>query len=265
MCDMMPQKTPESLASAFHDVDSAALDKILRCLDTLQTMEAGRAYKARALEHLGLGPTSFALDVACGLGDDVARMKARCARAVGVDRSHSLIAAARSRHTDTGCEFELADAAALPFPAETFDAARVDRSLQHIPDPGRVVREMARVTRRGGVVLCAEPDWGTYLLGGPHSALTERIQHDWIRSFQNPWIGRELSSLLAEAGVGDRRQEGLWLPTHGFAESDLLFEIDANARRLAAEFPAALAWLKSYCAGEAYAGVLMLICWGRKI
>jgi hypothetical protein len=41
----------------------------------------------------------------------------------------------------------------------------------------------------------------------------------------------------AEAGVGDRRQEALWLATQGFAESDLVFEIGANARRLAAEFP----------------------------
>ncbi len=262
---MMPQNTPGSLAIEFRDVDSAASDKILRCLDTLQAMEAGQAYKARALEHLGLGSTSITLDVACGLGDDVARMKARCARAVGVDRSRNLIAAARSRHPVAGCEFEVTDAETLPFPEETFDAVRVDRSLQHIKDPGRVVREMARVTRRGGVVLCAEPDWGTYLLGGPHGALTERIQHDWIRSFQNPWIGRELSSLLAEAGVGERRQDALWLPTHGFAESDLLFEIGANARRLAAEFPEALPWLESYRAGEAYAGVLMLTCWGRKI
>jgi ubiquinone/menaquinone biosynthesis C-methylase UbiE len=261
---MMPQRTPDSLAVEFRDVDSAAPEKILRCLDTLQTMEAGRAYKAHALEHLGLEPTFAALDVACGLGDDVAQMKARCARAVGVDRSRNLIAAARSRHMSAGCEFEVADAAALPFPDETFDAVRVDRALQHIEDPGRVVREMARVTRRGGAVLCAEPDWGTYLLGGPHSALTERIQHDWIRTFRNPWIGRELSSLLAETGVGDRRQEELWLPTHGFAESDLLFEIAASARRLALEFPEAPAWLESYRAGEAYAGVLMLTCWGRK-
>ncbi|HEY7308597.1 MAG TPA: methyltransferase domain-containing protein [Gemmataceae bacterium] len=262
---MMPQKTPDSLAVEFRDVDSAAPDKILQCLDTLQTMEEGRAYKARALEHLELGPTCIVLDVACGLGDDVARMKARCARAVGVDRSRNLIAAARSRHADAGCEFEVADAAALPFPDETFDAVRVDRSLQHIAEPGRVVGEMARVTRRGGVVLCAEPDWGTYLLGGPHSALTERIQHDWIRRFQNPWIGRELSSLLAAAGIGDRRQEARWLSSQGFAESDLLFEIGANARRLATEFPEALPWLESYRAGEAYAGVLMLTCWGRKI
>jgi ubiquinone/menaquinone biosynthesis C-methylase UbiE len=262
---MPPEGTPESLTVGFRDVDSTAQEKIFRCLDTLQSMEAGRAYKALALERLGLAPASVALDVACGLGDDVVRMKALCARAVGVDRSQALIDAARARHAGLGCELGVGDADALPFAEGTFDAVRVDRSLQHIEAPGRVVREMARVARRGGVVLCAEPDWGTFLLGGPHCDVTERIQHDWVRTFRNPWIGRELTTLLADAGVGDRQVEALWLPTHGFAESDLLFEIDMNVRRLAPEMPEALPWLESYRKGEAYAGVLMMICWGRKL
>jgi ubiquinone/menaquinone biosynthesis C-methylase UbiE len=261
----MSDNVPVPLPVGFRDVDATSSDTIIRCLDCLQSMAAGRAYKARALEVLGLEPGASALDVACGLGDDVARIKARGVRAVGVDRSRTLIAAAQSRHAASGCEFDVADAAALPFADGSFDAVRIDRSLQHIAEPGRVVREMARVARRGGVVLCAEPDWGTFLLGGRHTAVTERIQHDWIRTFQNPWIGRELWSLLFEAGVGDLRLEALWLPTHGFAESDLLFEIDANARKLSAELPEALAWLETYRRGEAYAGVLMLICWGRKV
>ncbi|MCP9840348.1 methyltransferase domain-containing protein [Synechococcus sp. J7-Johnson] len=260
----MNDTTPDPLPVGFRDVDATAPDKIIRCLDSLQSMAAGRAYKARALDLLGLEPGASALDVACGLGDDVVKMKARGVRAVGVDRSRTLIAAAQSRHAGSGCEFNVADAADLPFADCSFEAVRIDRSLQHIPDPGRIVLEMARVARRDSVVLCAEPDWGTFLIGGRHSAVTERIQHDWIRTFQNPWIGRELSSLLADAGVGDIRQEGFWLPTHGFAESDLLFEIDANARDLSVELPEALPWLDAYRRGEAYAGVLMLICWGRK-
>jgi ubiquinone/menaquinone biosynthesis C-methylase UbiE len=259
------ENAPTSLPVGFRDVDATAPDKIVRCLDCLQSMAAGRAYKARALEVLGLESGSSALDVACGLGNDVVRMTARGARAVGVDRSRTLIAAARLRHAESGCAFDVADAAALPFADGTFDAVRVDRSLQHIADPARVVREMTRVARPGGLVLCAEPDWGTFLLGGRHTPVTERIQHDWIRTFQNPWIGRELSSLLTDAGVGNHRQEAVWLPTHGFAESDLLFEVDANARKLSAELPEALPWLEAYRRGEAYAGVLMLICWGRKV
>jgi ubiquinone/menaquinone biosynthesis C-methylase UbiE len=255
---------PASLPVGFRDVDATEPDVIFRCLDCLQSLPAGRAYKARALDALGLAAGASALDVACGLGDDVVRMTERGARAAGVDRSRTLIAGARERHAGSGCEFAVADATALPFADGTFDAVRIDRSLQHIAGPGRVVREMARVARPGGVVLCAEPDWGTFLLGGRHTPVTERIQHDWIRTFQNPWIGRELSGLLADAGVADRRQEAVWLPTHGFAEADLLFEIDANVRRVSAELPEALPWLETYRRGEAYAGVLMLICWGRK-
>lgn len=260
----MSDQAPHSLPLGFRDVDAAAPEKIVRCLECIATLAAGRAYKARSIAALGLGPGSAALDVACGLGDDVARMKAGCARAVGVDRSRTLIDAARPRHAGTGCEFEVAAADALPFPDATFDAVRVDRALQHIAGPDRVVREMARVARRGGVVLCAEPDWGTFLLGGRHSPVAERVRHDWVASFRNPWIGRELCDLLADAGVGDRRQEAVWLDTRGFAESDLVFEIDATARRVAAELPEALPWLEAYRRGEAYAGVLILICWGRK-
>jgi ubiquinone/menaquinone biosynthesis C-methylase UbiE len=260
----MHDAAQDPLPVGFRDVDATTPDKIIRCLDCLQSMAAGQAYKTRALELLGLEAGASALDVACGLGDDVVRMGASGARAVGVDRSRTLIAAARSRHAGSGCAFEVADAADLPFADGSFEAVRIDRSLQHIADPGRIVLEMARVARRGAVVLCAEPDWGTFLLGGRHTVVTERIQHDWIRTFQNPWIGRELSSLLADAGLSDIRQEALWLPTHGFEESDLLFEIDANARELSAELPEAIPWLEGYRSGEAYAGVLMLICWGRK-
>ncbi|MCP9819663.1 hypothetical protein KBZ18_09175 [Synechococcus sp. Cruz-9H2] len=146
-------------------------------------MAAGRASKARALDLLGLEPGASALEVASGLGDDVVRMKARGVRAVGVDRSRTLIAEAQSRHTGSGCEFNLIDTG---------------------------------------------------------------HQHDWLRTFQNPWIGLELSGLLADAGLVDIRQDAVWLPTHGFAESDLLFEIDANSRHLSAELPQALSWLEAY-------------------
>ena len=257
------ERKSESLPMGFRDVDGTIPDRFIRCLDSLQRMEAVRTYKGRSLDHLGLKPSSAALDVACGLGDDVVRMQARCGRAVGVDRSATFVAQARLRHPGS-CEFSQARADALPFPDATFDAVRIDRSLQHIADPGRVVREMARVAKPGGVVLCAEPDWGTLLIGGPHCEVSERIQHDWIRSFQNPWIGRELSTHLANAGVVDIRWEGHWLPTRGFEESDLLFEIEATARKLAAEIPEALPWLETYRNGEAYAGVLVLLCWGRR-
>ncbi len=138
--------SPDPLPIGYREVDATAPDKIIRCLNCLQSMAAGVAYKERALDALALKPGDPALDVACGQGD----------------------------------------AAALPFADGSFAAVRIDRAFQHIAGQGRVVRERARVARRGAVVLCAEPDWGTFLLGGRHSPVSERIQHNWIRSFQNP-------------------------------------------------------------------------------
>jgi hypothetical protein len=43
-----------------------------------------------------------------------------------------------------------------------------------------------------------------------------------------------------------------------------VFEIGAHARRLVADFLEAMPWLELYHAGEAYAGVLMMTCWGHK-
>lgn len=60
----------------FRDDDATMPDTIARCIDALESMEAGRAYKLRAFEVLGLKPGSFALDAAddahCAHGEDPA-------------------------------------------------------------------------------------------------------------------------------------------------------------------------------------------------
>ena len=48
----MSNETPAPLPVGFRDVDATAPEKILRCLDCIPALEAGRAYKARALELL---------------------------------------------------------------------------------------------------------------------------------------------------------------------------------------------------------------------
>ena len=49
------------LPVGFRDVDATAPEKIVRCLECIATLAAGRAYKARSVEALGLGPGSAAL------------------------------------------------------------------------------------------------------------------------------------------------------------------------------------------------------------
>ncbi|HKV67589.1 MAG TPA: methyltransferase domain-containing protein, partial [Gaiellales bacterium] len=52
--------------------------------------------------------------------------------------------------------FSVGDATALEFADATFDGAVTRFSLHHIPLPGRVVAEMARVVRPGGAVVVAD-------------------------------------------------------------------------------------------------------------
>ena len=51
----------------------------------------------------------------------------------------------------------VADAAALPFENESIDAAICDNVLEHVRDPKKVVAEMLRVLKKGGLVYVAIP------------------------------------------------------------------------------------------------------------
>ncbi|HEY5743524.1 MAG TPA: methyltransferase domain-containing protein [Terrimicrobiaceae bacterium] len=250
------------LASGFRRVDAANRDRMLACLDFLHSLPCFRAYKERSFDLLSAAEAGSVVDIACGQGDDVIRLKQRFGRAVGVDASHELIEEARKRHREHGCEFVLADAAQLPFGDGEFSAARVDRSLQHMEAPDRVVREMARVVRSGGSLVCAEPDWGTFFLSAPMSKMTREIQERFAQSFRNPWIGRNLPSLLK--GYVERVQvEAYTLLTTDFTASDNVFDVCNTVRLLQEEKKVELSgWIEEFREFGAVAGVTLVLCSG---
>jgi SAM-dependent methyltransferase len=63
----------------------------------------------------------------------------------------------------------LADAAALPFGPGSFDGAICSNLLEHVPSPGAVVGELARVVRRGGWVYLSWMAWYAPLGGHEYS------------------------------------------------------------------------------------------------
>ncbi|MHB1592802.1 MAG: methyltransferase domain-containing protein [Streptosporangiaceae bacterium] len=106
--------------------------------------------------QLGLRPGQAVLDAGCGCGADAADMAALvgpAGRAVGIDASGAMIIAARQRFAGTGLPHLRDRRVCGPrFPDATFSACRAERLLQHVPDPGRAVCEVARVARPGGRV-----------------------------------------------------------------------------------------------------------------
>lgn len=100
------------------------------------------------------------LDVGCGPGALTAELVARlgASAVAAVDPSEPFVAAARERHP--GVEVVQASAEHLPFPALTFDAALAQLVVHFMADPKIGLAEMARVTRRKGVVAACVWDHG---------------------------------------------------------------------------------------------------------
>jgi SAM-dependent methyltransferase len=101
-----------------------------------------------------------ALDVGCGpgalTGELVARLGADAVAAV--DPSEPFVVAARERHP--GVDVRRAAAEELPFPDAEFDVALAQLVVHFMADPLAGLREMARVTRPGGVVAACVWDHG---------------------------------------------------------------------------------------------------------
>jgi ubiquinone/menaquinone biosynthesis C-methylase UbiE len=222
------------LADGFRNVDAVADDdKIVRCLTFLDDLPDVRAYKERSIDTLRLRPDCCVADVACGLGFDLLRLHRRvpAGKVTGFDLSSDLVAAARRLVAGhDSIEVRQADAHAIDQPDSTFDAVRIDRSLQHLDDPDRVVAEMARITRPGGYVSASEPDWGTFRLTTSNAA-GERLMAEWVAGFRNPGIGGALVDVLADNGLEIRDHFVQPLLLNKFEDANVVFDIQENARR----------------------------------
>ena len=128
---------------------------------------------------------------------------------------------------------QVADAAALPFEDESFDACRIDRVLQHIADPAPVVREMARVLRPGGRLVAYDNDWETLTVDAPDRVLTRTVLNAWCDLFPSGWIGRRLVPLFLEAGLRDVVASPTTLVLRDLDMADRLYCFFATVGRLA--------------------------------
>ena len=97
-------------------------------------------------------PGATAVEIGCGEGRVSRDLAALGHRVVGVDSSSALVRSARA--ADPHGSYVVADAAAVPCAAASFDLAVAYNSLQVVSDMFGTVREAARLLRSGGR-LCA--------------------------------------------------------------------------------------------------------------
>ena len=152
------------------------------------------------------------LDVGCGPGALTTELVRRvgAASVAAVDPSEPFVAAARARNP--GVEVARASAEKLPFPDDAFDAALAQLVVHFMGDPVAGLTEMARVTRRDGVLAACVWDHGGDQ--GPLSLFWQgaRALDPGARDESDLAGAREghLATLFETAGLQDIRQTTLW-------------------------------------------------------
>jgi len=181
-------------ADPHHEVTRAYYDEFSHRYDAERRPNRPDGYHALVddlevdlVERYGAG--GDVLECGCGTGLILERI-ARFARSTrAVDMSPGMLEKARAR----GLDVQEASLTALPFGADQFDVACAFKVLAHVPDIGRALAEMARVTRPGGVVL-AEFYNPVSLRGlakrlGPAGAISQRTKESAVYTrFDAPWV-----------------------------------------------------------------------------
>jgi SAM-dependent methyltransferase len=109
-----------------------------------------RAEYRLCAELFGEGPV---LDLGCGTGHSWRELAPR--RTVGVDIEPSVLAG-------QGRETRVADMRRLPFADGSFASVVAIQSIEHVPDPERVLAEVVRVLVRGGRAIFVTPNRLTF-------------------------------------------------------------------------------------------------------
>ncbi len=91
------------------------------------------------------------LDVGCGTGHHLARLRQQGFKVDGVDGSHEMVSLARANNP--GVVIRQGDVEALPFPSRGFDVVLCVEVLRYLPGLSGCLREMARVLKPDGVCL----------------------------------------------------------------------------------------------------------------
>ena len=157
----------------------------------------GRTWEATLRGLLGLVQLGSVLDVASGDCAIAELLAPRARHITCLDRSTTVLRAGRERLRETAhIDFVRGDMHRLPYGEGEFDQALLLACLCYADDPARVVVEVARVLKPGGVLV------GVALHRHRHRELVAKYDH-----VQPGFLPGELETILRRAGltVGDCR------------------------------------------------------------
>ena len=163
----------------------------------------------RSFEQMLLQPGQRVLDLGCGAGDHTLALAHRLGpggEVHGVDYNAARVAQAQARAQAHGVApwvvHHHANATALPWPKDFFDASRSERVFRHLLEPERAFDEMLRVTRPGGRLVVVDSDWATLTIDSDETHIERRlVQFHVEMTLNNPFSGRHLHHMFCSRAL----------------------------------------------------------------
>lgn len=163
MPDAVSEPSRAGLDKQPHDV-AVMFDGVAKRYDLTNTVLTGgldRRWRALTRQALAIGPGETVLDLAAGTAVSTVELARSGATCVAADFSLGMLKAGARRDVPKVA----ADALALPFGDESFDAATISFGLRNVNDVELALRELRRVLKPGGrLVVCefSTPTWAPF-------------------------------------------------------------------------------------------------------
>ncbi len=181
---MMQQQTKEERV---HHV----FEKIYKRYDRMNSIisfQQHRLWRKEVMKRMNVSKGDHTLDVCCGTGDwtmALAEEVGPSGKVVGLDFSVNMLSVGIKKKLQSKMkhvEFEHGNAMELPFDDDQFDFVTIGFGLRNVPDYLQVLKEMHRVVKPGGKVVCLETSQ-------PESPVFKRLYYFYFRNIM-PLFGK---------------------------------------------------------------------------
>ncbi len=192
-------------------------------LNQVLSLSQHKSWRRLTVKLAGVKPGDFCLDVCTGTGDfaiDLAKTAGATGKVIGADFCEPMIRNGLSkvaRAEGAPITMMVANAEALPYPANSFDIVTVGFGIRNVASVAKATNEMARVAKPGGRVAILEfsrpravwykPFVDFYLfhilprIGGLFS---RQDAYSYLPQSMKEFVSREkLAEIMAEAGLKD--------------------------------------------------------------
>ncbi|WP_141433341.1 demethylmenaquinone methyltransferase [Bacillus sp. 03113] len=204
-------------------------EKIYKRYDQMNSLISFRQHKRwrkDAMKQMNVKPGSTALDVCCGTADwtiALAEAVGPIGEVHGLDFSKNMLKIGEKKVEQLlmkNVHLVHGNAMELPFSDNSFDYVTIGFGLRNVPDYVKVLKEMHRVVKPGGMIVCLETSQPTNFIYkkiyyiyfrhimpffGKFFARSYK-EYSWLQESAKDFPGmKELANLFAAAGIADVR------------------------------------------------------------